>query len=63
MKLCYRLFQRSSGIWFWENRQSRQQGSLQTRDKKEAIRLLNAKNEAHENPAFNGPGAVRLSNS
>ena len=53
MKLCYRLFQRSSGIWFWENRQSRQQGSLQTRDKKEAIRLLNAKNEAHENPAFN----------
>jgi integrase len=52
MKSCYRLFRRKTGIWFWENRQTRQQGSLRTKDKTEAIRLVNAKNEAQENPGL-----------
>jgi integrase len=53
MKLCYRLFQRNNGIWFWENRQTGQQGSFRTTDKAHAIRLLSAKNEANEIPAAN----------
>jgi len=53
MKSPFRLFRRNSGIWFWENRQTGQQGSFCTRDKAEANRLLNAKNEALEIPALN----------
>jgi len=52
MKSSFRLFQRNTGIWFWENRQTGQQGSLRTRNKTEASRLLNAKNEAQESPAL-----------
>jgi hypothetical protein len=53
MKPSFRLFRRKSGTWFWENRQTGQQGSLRTSDKSEANRLLNAKNEAQEIPALN----------
>ena len=52
MKSCYRLFQRKTGVWFWENRQTGQQGSLRTSNKTEAGRLLNAKNEAQGSPAL-----------
>ena len=42
----YRLFRRSNGIYFYEDRQTRKQGSLKTRDLAEAKRLLQAHNEA-----------------
>ena len=47
------MFQRSTGIFFIEDRLTRKQESLQTRDRKEAVRLLHAKNEAHVQPAIN----------
>ena len=42
----YRIFQRKRGIWYLQDRKSVEQESLRTRDKTEATRLLNAKNEA-----------------
>jgi len=53
MKLNYRLFRRHNGIYFCEDRQTHRQESLRTKDKSEAVRLLNAKNEARENPLLN----------
>ena len=53
MKRQYRLFQRNSGIFFIQNNTSGKQESLKTRDKKTALRLFNAKNEAGEQPAIN----------
>jgi len=40
MKLRYRLFRKKSGIFFLEDRVSRKQGGLKTRDKTEASRIL-----------------------
>jgi len=42
----YRLFQRSSGIFFVEDRISKKQESLKTRDKIAAQRIFNARNES-----------------
>ena len=53
MKLRYRLFQRSNGIFFIEDRVTGKQASLQTRDKIAAQRIFNAKNESHQQPAIN----------
>jgi integrase len=53
MKSKYRLFCRHNGIYFCENRLTRKQESLRTRDKSAAVRLLNAKNESEENPLLN----------
>src|SRR5436190_8671547 len=53
MKSNYRLFRRRNGIYFCEDRQTRRQESLRTRAKPDALRLLNAKNESHENPLLN----------
>ena len=53
MKNRYRLFQRSSGIFFLENDVTRKQESLRTRDRTVAKRILNARNEAHQQPAIN----------
>jgi hypothetical protein len=47
----YRAFQRKSGVWYLQDRKSGEQESLRTRDKTEATRLLNAKNEAVYQPA------------
>src|SRR6478736_2323474 len=49
----FRIFRRASGVWYLEDRESRHQQSLQTRDATEAKRLLLAKNEAHRQPAIN----------
>jgi hypothetical protein len=43
VKLRYRLFQRSNGIFFIEDRVTGKQASLQTRDKVAAQRIFNAK--------------------
>ena len=53
MKLRYRLFRRNSGIFFLEDRATRQQESLRTRIKEVAIRILHAKNEAYQQAAIN----------
>jgi integrase len=52
MKLRLRLFRRNNGIYFCEDRETRTQHSLQTKDKTEAMRLLNAKNEALGDPSL-----------
>ena len=39
MKSCFRLFKRSSGIYFCEDRRTGAQSSLRTKDKTEATRL------------------------
>jgi hypothetical protein len=52
VKSFFRLIQRTTGIYFCENRQTRQQKSLRTRDPREAERLLHAKNEAQEQPGY-----------
>jgi len=52
MKLRYRLFRRSNGMYFCEDRESGTQQSLRTKDKTEAVRLINAKNEAEAGPGF-----------
>jgi integrase len=53
MKLRYRLFRKKTGIFFLEDRFSKKQESLKTRDRTEASRLLSARNEAQQNPAIN----------
>lgn len=49
----FRLFRRASGVWYIENKATREQESLRTRDATEAKRLFNAKNEAQRQPAIN----------
>jgi integrase len=53
MKNRYRLFKRSSGIFFIQDNASGKQESLRTRDKNEARRLWAARNESHQQPAIN----------
>jgi integrase len=52
MKLRYRLFRRKNGIFFLEDRTTKQQESLRTRIKEAAIRIFHAKNEAYLQPAI-----------
>lgn len=49
----FRLFCRASGVWYIEDKETRDQESLRTRDASEAKRLLQAKNEAQRQPAIN----------
>lgn len=49
----FRMFRRASGVWYIEDAETRHQQSLGTRDSTEAKRLLQAKNEAHRQPAIN----------
>src|SRR5580765_9046233 len=53
MQLKFRLFRRSSGIYFIEDRFTAKQESLRTRDEGEAERLVHARNEAHQQPLLN----------
>ncbi len=53
MKEKFRLFLRKGGMYYAENVDSRKQSSLGTKDRKEALRLLHAKNEAHRQPSLN----------
>jgi hypothetical protein len=47
----YRMFPRASGFWFAQERVAGRQPSLRIRDESEAVRLLNARNEAAHHPA------------
>jgi hypothetical protein len=49
----YRLFQRANGVFYWQDNESGKQGSLRTKDRKAAQKLLHAKNEAHRLPILN----------
>ena len=49
----FRIFCRASGVWYVEEKATKAQRSLRTRDQTEAKRLLQAKNEAHRQPAIN----------
>jgi integrase len=53
MKRHYRLFKRSTGIFFIQHNATGRQESLRTRDKEAARRIFHARNEAHEQPAIN----------
>lgn len=52
MKNRYRVFRRGWGTFYCEDLVNKKQESLHTRDKDEAFRLVAAKNETHEGPAF-----------
>ena len=56
MKECmnnrYRMFRRSWGTYYCEDLLTKKQETLKTRDKDEAFRLVAAKNETEEAPAF-----------
>jgi hypothetical protein len=53
LKNRYRLFRRTNGIYYWQDNTSRRQGSLRTKDRVEAEKLLHAKNEAVRVPVIN----------
>lgn len=52
MKQRYRVFRRGWGTYYVEDIQTKKQESLHTRDKKEAFRLVAARNETDTAPAF-----------
>jgi integrase len=52
MKNRYRVFRRGWGTYYCEDLVTKQQTTLKTRDKDEAFRLVAAKNETEEAPAF-----------
>src|ERR1035441_114636 len=52
MKTKYTLFRRD-GIYYSQDSATGQQKSLRTRDEAEALKLINARNEAHRQPVLN----------
>ncbi len=53
MQQKYRLYRRRNGKFYWQENDSQKQGTLGTSDRREAERLLSAKNEAHRQPTLN----------
>jgi hypothetical protein len=53
MKNRYRAFRRAWGVYYCEDTQNGKQESLATANKQEASRLVHAKNEGEQHPAFN----------
>jgi integrase len=53
VQLKYRLYRRCNGVFYWQENNSKRQGSLRTTDRREAERLLNAMNESHREPTLN----------
>lgn len=49
----YRLYQRANGVFYWQDQESAKQGSLKTRDREVAEKLLHSKNESHRQPTLN----------
>lgn len=52
MKQRYSVFPRPWGVYYYQDNTTGKQGTLKTRDKDEAYRLVAAKNENEEAPAF-----------
>jgi hypothetical protein len=64
MNVKYRLFVRKGGMFYAEDVETRKQTSLGSKDRKEALCLLHAKNESHRAPSLNlQMGQVYLSAS
>jgi integrase len=53
MKTRFRLFRRASGVFYIEDTKTLRQESLKTKDRTVAQRVLQARNQAHEQPALN----------
>lgn len=53
MKSRYRVFQRQGGVFYWQDNETKKQGSLGTKDKRSALKLFHAKNEANDQPIHN----------
>ena len=53
VQLKYRLYRRRNGNFYWQENESRKQGTLRTTERREAERLLNAMNESHREPMLN----------
>jgi integrase len=53
VQLKYRLYRRRNGNFYWQENESKKQGTLRTTDRREAQRLLNAMNESHREPMLN----------
>src|SRR5438034_9635702 len=49
----YRLYRRHNGVFYWQENDSKRQGTLRTTVKHEAERLLKAMNESHREPTLN----------
>lgn len=49
----YRIFKRSNGIYFLEDKETRKQESLKTRDRSQAFSLWTARNQASLQPYLN----------
>jgi len=49
----YRLYQRSNGVFYWQDQESSKQGSLKTKDRQVAEKLLHSKNESYRQPTLN----------
>lgn len=52
MKKRFRVFRRGWGTFYCQDLVTKKQASLKTRDKDEAYRLVAAKNETEDQPAF-----------
>jgi integrase len=52
MKQQFRLFQRN-GVYYAQNNSTSKQESLRTKDRKQAVRLIQAKNDAQQQPLLN----------
>ena len=52
VQLKYRLYRRNNGTFYWQENDGAKQGSLKTRDKREANALLHAMNEGHRQPTL-----------
>ncbi len=53
MQLKYRMYRRHNGVFYWQENDSSRQGSLKTRDRREAERLLMAMNDSDRQPSLN----------
>ena len=51
MQLKYRLFQRTAGVFYWQENGTANRGSLRTKDRDEAERLSLRKMRRTSNPA------------
>jgi hypothetical protein len=47
------FYQRAAGVFYWQENGTSNRGSLRTKDRAEAQRLVDAKNEAHKQPTLN----------
>jgi hypothetical protein len=47
------MYCRNNGVFYWQHTETATQGSLKTKDRKEAARLLIAKNESESQPTLN----------